>query len=69
MQGADQIVMAILPLVINRRPPLNNLEHARWIKEFACLRRAPEFLGKRKRSPPVPVRQLRQHSASIRIKR
>ncbi len=55
MQRRNQIVMPVLPLVINRGATLHDILQLFGSKHFIGTGRTPDFLGKRQRSTSIAV--------------
>ena len=69
MQRADQIVMAVLGLVVDRRTTLHDILQRRGIESLRCPRGAPDFFGESERGAPVAVRHANERSARLAIER
>ena len=69
MQRRDQIVVAVGRLVVDRRPPLQDLLQLRGIEDLAFARGAPDLFGEGQRGAAVAVGHPHQHGARLRIQR
>ena len=65
MQGADQIVMAFLSLVVDRRPALDHADEPCRVEALALAGGAPELLGEGERSAPVAIGHARERGAGV----
>ncbi len=69
MQRRDQVVVALLRLVVDRRAPLHHRDQPGRVERLAVARRAPDFFGQRQRGAAVAVGHLDQRRARRRVER
>ena len=69
VQCADQIVVAVLRLVVDRRAPLHDLLQLGGVKNFAFAGGTPDFLGKRQRGAAVAVGHADERGACVVVER
>src|SRR5262249_30200242 len=67
VQGADQVVVAVLLLVVDRRAALRHLLQFRRVECLALARRSPHLLGERERRAAVAVGHADQGLARLGI--
>jgi len=65
MQRADEIVMAVLLLVVDRRAPLHDILQRHRVENLPRARRAPDFFSERERGAAVAVGHANQRSARL----
>ena len=63
VQGRDQVVVAVLALVVERRAPLHDLGETAGVQNLAGPCRAPDLLGERQHGAAVPVGHADQRRA------
>jgi len=69
MQRANQIVMALLRLIVNRRAPLHNRHERSRIEDFAGSSGAPNLFGEAQGGAAITIRHPHQTEAGIGIER
>ena len=69
VQGADEIVVAVLLLVVDRRAPLHHFLQGGGIKGLAVPCSAPHFFRQRQRRAAVAVRHADQRRTGVGIQR
>ena len=69
VQGRYQIVVAVLALVVDRRPALDNALQPVRIEHLAFARRAPDFLGKGQRGAAVAIGHADERDPRLLVER
>ena len=69
MQGGDQVVVAVLPLVVDRPPPLHDLEHGGFVEGRPRPGRGPDLFGEVEQIAAIAVGECAQHLPRLRIDR
>ncbi len=69
MQRRDEIVVPVLPLVVDRRAPLHDGAQTLPVERLPRPRRAPDLLRQRQRGAPVAIGHAHQHLACRPVQR
>ena len=69
MQRRDQIVVAVLALVVDRRAPLHDPLQPFRVEHLAGLCRAPDFFGQRQRRAAVAIGHAQEHRPRLLVER